>query len=179
MRYFWTLILGMFLGAAVAGWWYAPGEKVETPAVAERQPDGSLVLERQPDTKPRNTAVVPKGGKVVREIRVDVQPARADCPACSVELSLVRMRDDSMRAVAWSPSGEVLGGIDVPIVPLRLDRDLVWAAGISRGTGEESWGGWLDRDFGPVRIGGAFNKIDENARGENRYEARFKIGLRF
>ena len=178
MKYFWTLILGMFLGAAALSVWQRPEQVAEAPAAEEHQADGSLVLERKPDAKAKPAHAFPKGGKAERKISVDVQPERVDCPICTVDMTLVRMPDDTRRVVASSPTGTILGGLDVPIVPLRVDRDLVWAAGISRGTGEESWGGWLDRDFGPVRIGGEVNKISENGY-ESRYEARFKIGLRF
>ena len=183
MKLLWTFVAGAFLGAAVVGWWYKPGEKIEAPAAAERQADGSLVLERtatNPKAKPAHA--IPKGGKAERKISVDVQPERADCPICTVDLTLVRMPDDTRRVIASSQTGTVLGGLDVPILPLNIWRDRPWAAGISRGTGEEAWGLWLDRDFGPVRFGAAANKIDENIHGgdkDRKYEARFKLGLRF
>ena len=179
MRYIWTLILGMFLGAAALSMWQRPEQVAEAPAVAERQDDGSLVLERAAtNPKARPAHAIPKGGKAERKISVDVQPERTDCPICTVDLTLVRMPDDTMRAIASSPTGTILGGLDVPILPLNVWRDRPWAAGISHGTGEEAWGAWLDRDFEYLRLGGEINKISEN-NYESRYEARFKIGLRF
>ena len=177
MRYLWTLILGMFLGAAALSVWQRPDKVDEAPAVADRQADGSLALERKPG-KVRPKQAIPKGGKAERVVSVDVQPDRADCPVCTVDLTLVRMPDETRRVIASSPTGTVLGGLDVPIAPLNVERDHPWAAGISRGTGEEAWGAWLDRDFDFLRIGGEFNKISENSH-ESRYEARLKIGLRF
>lgn len=175
MRYFWSFILGAFIGAAAFAAWQAPTKIVEAPAAAARQADGSLALERtatNPKAKP--VAAIPKGGKAERAIRVDVQPERADCPICSVDLTLVRMPDDTRRVVASSQTGTVLGGLDVPIAPIDITKDHPWAAGISRGTDLESWGVWLDRDFGPVRFGGEANKT-----GDNNYEARIKLGIRF
>lgn len=175
MRYFWVFIIGAFVGAGVCAWWNAPNKISEAPAAAARQADGSLIAERtatNPKAKPAHA--IPKGSKAERAIRVDVQPERADCPVCTVELSLVRMPDDTRRVVASSPTGIVIGALDVPITPIEIDKKHPWAAGISRGTGSESWGAWLDRDIGPLRIGGEANKT-----GEDKYEARLRIGIRF
>lgn len=168
-------MFGAFFGAATCALFYAPKQINETPAVAVRQPDGSMVLERKPDAKAKPVHAIPKGGKAERVVRVDVQPERVDCPICIVDLTLVRMPDDTRRVVASSPTGTILGGLDVPLVPLNIDKDRPWAAGISRGTSTESWGAWVDRDLWEVvRFGGEVNKV-----GDNRYEARFKLGLRF
>lgn len=175
MNYFWSFIVGAFLGAAALAAWQAPKQVTEAPATAARQADGSLVVERtatNPKAKPANA--IPKSGKAERAIRVDVQPERADCPVCTVDLTLVRMPDDTRRVVASSPTGVVMGGLDVPILPIEVDKNHPWAAGISRGTGGESWGAWLDRDIGPLRIGGEANKT-----GEDQFEARLRIGIRF
>src|SRR4030067_133190 len=124
MRYFWSFILGAFIGAAAFAAWQAPTKIVEAPAAAARQADGSLALERtatNPKAKP--VAAIPKGGKAERAIRVDVQPERADCPICSVDLTLVRMPDDTRRVVASSQTGTVLGGLDVPIE--RMAQEII------------------------------------------------------
>lgn len=175
MNYLWSFVVGAFIGAAALAAWQAPTKIVETPATAARQSDGSLVVERtatNPKAKPVHA--IPKGGKAERAIRVDVQPERADCPACTVYLTLVRMPDETRRVVASSPTGIVMGGLDVPILPIEVDKKRPWAAGISRGTGEESWGAWLDRDIGPMRLGAEANKTDVD-----KHEARIKIGIRF
>lgn len=175
LKYFWTFIVGAFIGAGACTWWNAPKHAIETAAIEQRQGDGSLIVERtatNPKAKPVHT--IPKGGKAERVVRVDVQPERADCPVCTVDLTLVRMPDDMLRVVASSPTGSVIGGLDIPAVPLLSDEQHHWAAGLSRGTGEESWGGWLDRDFGVLRIGIEANKTDVD-----KVEGRIKIGVRF
>lgn len=175
MKYFWSFVAGLFLGAAALAAWQAPKKVTEAPAAEARQPDGSLALGRtatNPNAKPVHA--IPKGGKAERAIRVDVQPARADCPVCTVDLTLVRMKDDTRRVVASSPTGAVMGGLDVPILPIEIEKKHPWAAGISRGTGGESWGAWLDRDLGPLRIGGEANKT-----AEDKFEARLRVGIRF
>ena len=180
MKYLWTLILGMFLGAAALHLWQKPEQVVETPAAEAVQKDGSRVLERTATTpKARPAHALPKGGKAERKISVDVQPERADCPLCKVDLTLVRMPDDSRRVVASSTTGTILGGLDVPILPIEVDRDHPWAAGISRGTSGESWGVWLDRDFKMLRIGTEINKIETDTNRDDKYEARIKLGLIF
>ena len=173
-----ALLAGCFIGAAVVAGWYAPLTKTETAATEERQSDGSLALARQPGkAKPANA--VPKGGKPERVISVDVQPARADCPLCRVDLTLVRMPDDGLRVVASSPTGTVVAGLDVPIVPLSITKKRLWGVGGSRGTNADSWGLWLDRDFAMVRTGIELNKTGEDQAGESRYEARVKLGFTF
>lgn len=159
---------------------YRPSLQItETPAAAARQSDGSLLLERKPDAKAKPMHAMPNGGKAERKVSVDVQPARADCPICTVDLTLVRMPDDTRRVVASSPTGEVLGGLDVPIVPLKIAKDYPWAIGGSRGTGSEAWGLWVDRDIARIRIGGEVNKTGVSVDGDDRYEARIKLGFRF
>lgn len=152
----------------------------EAPAAAERQADGSLVLERKPtNPKAKPVHAVPKGGKAERVVRVDVQPERADCPICTVDLTLVRMPDDSRRVVASSPTGTVIGGLDVPIAPLVIVKNHPWAVGPSYGTGTDSWGLWLDRDFGRIRAGIAGHRVGTDKDGDEKYEARVKLGIRF
>lgn len=173
-KYFWTFVIGAFVGAAACAWWNAPKYVTETPAVADRQGDGSLVLERKTDAKAKPAHKLPKGGTPERVVRVDVQPDRADCPLCSVDLTLVRTSDDMLRVVASSPTGTVMGGLDVPMVPLFIDKQHPWAVGISHGTGEESLGVWVDRDFNFMRIGIEANKTDMD-----KYEGRVRFGIRF
>jgi hypothetical protein len=172
--YFWSFMLGAFVGAAALAAWQVPTNVVETPAAAQTQPDGSLVLERMPDSKAKPENAIPEGGKAVRVVHGEIKPKEPDCPICTFDLTLVRMPDNTSRVVLSSQTGTILGGLDVPVATLKIDKDHPWAAGISRGTGFESWGAWLDRDFGPVRFGGEANK-----NGDGQYEARIKLGLRF
>lgn len=173
------VFLGIVISALVAAYFNMQPKPVETPAPAIAQSDGSQVLERKPDAKAKSPSKIPKGGKVERIIHGEIAPhkepgALSDCPVCKFDLTLVRMPDDTQRVILWSDTGTVLGGLDVPTVPININRGRKWAAGVSRGTGGESWGGWLDRDLGWVRLGGEVNKT-----GDNQYEGRIKIGLTF
>lgn len=177
---FTVFMLGAFVGAAACAVWNSPQKITEAPAAAERQADGSLVLERKPTSpKAKPVHAVPKGSKAERVVRVDVQPERTDCPLCTVDLTLIRMPDDTRRVVASSPTGTILGGLDVPIAPLAIVKDRPWAIGGSYATAADSWGVWLDRDFGPLRTGIAAHKVGTDKDGDDKYEARVKLGLRF
>lgn len=173
MKYLWMFIAGVLIGASVCALYNAQNKITETPAIAKRQDDGSLIIERKPDSKTATAHDIPRGWKAERVVRVDVQPARTDCPVCTVDLTLVRTPDQMLRVVASSQSGRVIGGVDVPIAPLNLDKGHPWAAGISYST-ESKTGIWLDRDIGLMRIGIGVDKYE----GE-KYEARINLGFRF
>lgn len=184
-RSFLILALGAALGL-FAGWALWGGAAVhEGAAAAVVQPDSSLVLERAgklPDSAAPH--VIPKGAKEVRRVQVVVQPARGvvarlpvdtgeagrlvasadhppvvdscDCPPVEVNLSLVRMPDKTGRVVASSPNGKVLTGIDFPMESLALPpASKLWAAG-GYIDGQLRLGAFLERDLGPLRVGGHF-----------------------
>jgi hypothetical protein len=171
--------LGLLVAAAICYWRQPVPAQIEAPTTALRQADGSLVLERaatNPKAKP--AASIPKGGKAERVISVDIQSARTDCPVCTVDLTVVRMADDSRRVVASSPTGPVLGGLDIPMIPL-VDHRHSWTIGASRGTAQNSWGIWVDREFGPFRAGVEANRIGVDSAGSDKYEARVRLGVQF
>lgn len=174
-------------GGLALGWWlYGPAPaKPETYAASERLENGSLVLERKPDATARAKTATPKGGRVERVIAVTVQPhAPAStpgvqpvlCPPVTVDMSVVRMPDDSRRVVASSPDGEVVGGVDIPVEPTAATAmPPKWAAGLSINPLEKTPGVFLDRDAGPFRVGVEVNKLSVGA----GVDLRVKAGLRF
>lgn len=138
-------ILGMTLWPAATA--------VESAAPAQRQADGSLIAERDPDASLKLKHEIPKGGKVERDIRVQVQPTdRPDCPVCTVDLSVVEMPDASHRIVASSPTGAVVDALDVPRVAAIVDRPTVWSAGVLY---NGRWGAVVTRDLRWLIVGGA------------------------
>lgn len=160
-------VVGLVVAAVVVAAW--PARKVtETYAPEVRRQDGSVILERQPAAKPAVVHKPPAGGKRERVVHVDIKPTAPDCPLCSVDLTLVKQRDGSRRVIASSTTGEVVTGIDIPL--LAAEPDLKWAAGLSYGQGV---GGWLDRDIGRLRIGIEVNDADAGV------EARGRVGFRF
>lgn len=144
------IVIGLLIAAAICVW------KRETPLTESaapeiRLPDQSLALERDPDSKIDKPMLI-KGGKIERQIKVDIQPDRQDCPVCTAVLTVERMKDGTRRVIASSPTGTVLGGLDVPVLP-SYEPPKLWAAGLGYGeSGTVS--AWVERDFGPVRIGG-------------------------
>lgn len=180
MNYLWSFLFGAFVGAAALAAWQAPTTVTEAPATAVPQDDGSLVLERTAtNPKAKSPSKIPKGGKVERVIHGEIQPNAPGCPRCTFDLTLVQMPDDSRRVVLWSATGAVLGGLDVPVLPLAVEKEHVWALGVSRALAADTWGLWLDRDFAFVRTGLEINKIEADPLNGDRTEARLKLGFRF
>ena len=197
-----VLVLAFGLGFGTAWELYKPrAPKAETAAPAQRQADGSLVLERKPDAKARPAQELPKGAKVERIVQVTVQPkalpalpgiptpgsgpaaapAPTPCAPVRVDLTLVRMPDQTRRVIASSPDGTVVGGVDIPEAPQPQPRVLKWAAGGSWNPADHTYGAWLDRDAGPLRLGAELNQVRTavTAGGAVSYEARIRVGIRF
>lgn len=96
-----------------------------------------------------------------------------DCPPVTVDLSLVRNKDRTHRVVASSPNGQILSGLDIPIdAPSAIPRALPWAAGITMST-DRKFGGFLDRDIGPFRMG------VEAFQTTTSWTAQVRAGIRF
>lgn len=198
----WALIFAAGLGT---GWmlWGTKTPKVETYARAQRQQDGSLVLERkpQPDAKPAQQ--VPKGAKVERVVQVVVQPSaqpveplrpsasdasagdltpeRPPCPPVRVDLTLVRMQDQTRRVLASSPDGVVIGGVDIPVETAAPVRTLKWAAGGSYNPADRTFGAWAERDLGPLRVGADLIQVRQPviAGGGITWAGMIRAGIRF
>lgn len=203
MKYSSLILLLSGIGAGLCGGWFlwhpAPAV-IETPAPAVVQSDGSLILERKPELKPEPPHHIPAGGKVERVVTVTVRPKVSGSPAPAqpiedsvkpaggpglpvpdvhVDMSLIRLPDGSRRVVASSPDGDVVGGVDIPATEeaAKQSRVLKWAAGGYYSPTGSGYGGWLERDFGPFRVGADVGTIKE----QQRYglDARARIGIRF
>jgi hypothetical protein len=188
-------VLGFLLLAFALGFYFfgekttQPATENTAPAAAQSQSDGSVILAREPAartaaqaSKPK--AVLPKGSRLERQIRVTVKPRAslkigssfvATQPAClpvTVDLSLVR-DGDGRRVVASSPDGDVVGGIDVPLESGTMPIPRPWAAGVSCNLGQtcalRGTGAWIERDLGRVRVGAeVFRQSDGHAQGRVR-----------
>ena len=163
------------------GWilWRPKPIPPETYAPQAQQQDGSLVLERKPMPDAKPAQQVPKGARVERVVQVKVKP-RTDTPTAApaipgsgpanvlpelppvtVDLSLVRLPDQTRRVIASSPNGEVIGGVDVPVEAAREVKVLRWAAGYEFAA--STWGKThsvlVQRDLGPLRLGGRVGRV--------------------
>lgn len=191
------LAVGIMLGLGI-GWkiWRPTPVKAETYARAQRQQDGSLILERkpQPDAKPAQE--IPKGAKVERIAQVQFRPAVATvqangpnpeillpvAPPYTLDLTLVRMLDQSRRLIVSSPDGEIVGGVDMPVEAMPEPKTLKWAAGVVYGTtawGDKAVGAFVDRDFAFLRTGMELTKNTYALQARQGWEARAKLGIRF
>jgi hypothetical protein len=191
-RLYWTIVLALsIIGAAIAVvlLWPHPKPVVETAKPAVVQSDGSTILERtdtQPEAKPPH--VVPKGATVERVVQVKVKPKVViadgikDAPSLSpdakpannpitVDLSLVRLTDDTKRVIASSPDGEIVGGMDIPIETLAY-KPRVWAAGISVDPVHQVGGVWVERDISRIRVG-----VDAGVNKFHDFETRLRVGV--
>lgn len=191
-RLYWTIVLALsIIGAAVAAalFWPRPQPVIEVAKPAIVQSDESLILERtdtQPSVKPPH--VVPKGSTVERVVQVKVKPKVViadgikDAPSLSpdakpannpitVDLSLVRLTDDTKRVIASSPDGEIVGGMDIPIETLAY-KPRVWAAGISVDPVHQVGGIWVERDISRIRVG-----VDAGVNKFHDFETRLRFGV--
>lgn len=189
-------VVGMLAGWAL---WHPKPPKVETYAPAIRQPDQSLVLERRPQADAKPAQVVPKGAKVERIVQVTVLPnlpstatgglstpasgidPASPCPPVTVDLTLLRMQDQTLRVVASSPDGRVVGGVDIPTVNVAPARAYKWAVGGSYNPGQATYGVWAQRSAGPFVLGvqAYQERLPIIAGGGVRVQAQVLVGLRF
>jgi hypothetical protein len=170
--------------------------KTEPTASAVRQSDGSLELERNPNSTPVVPHVLPKGSTLEREVQVMIKlgrvtppttqsdsspkgiaPEAAPCPDVHMDLSLVRMPDSTERVIVSSPDGDVVGGLDMPVDIARQARDLKWTVGGTWNPAGKTIGFFVDRDLGPFRVGAEVFQV----RGMQgiTWAGQIKAGVRF
>jgi len=195
MNRLYGVIVLVFLLAGLSLGWYIfrpspPKPEVYAPPVAQK--DGSKVLERKPQADAKPAHEVPKGAKVERIVKIEVKStpvntpsarqigsgstestAAIDCPPVTVDLTLVRLPDESRRVIASSPNGQVVGGVDIPVESARAYKELKWAAGVTANPIDRTFGAFIDRDLGPFRFGAEVNQIKDG------FDTRIKAGMRF
>lgn len=145
----------------------------------ERQADGSVIAERDPEARPeRPPHQLPEGAVEIRYVRVEVAPdpvPDVPCPPVTVDLSLIRDIEGGHRVVASSPNGRVLTALDVPIEPIYLPPAArPWAAGVSYGPWHDRAGVWAERDLGRLRLGADLQHAETGG-----LRALVRVGWRF
>lgn len=178
------IVIGLFIGHSL---YYKPVAK-ETPAFAVTQRDGSQILKRDPDAKAKPAQEIPKGATVERIVKVIVKAkpeaaptiprtsskwsepsasaaaatpvdVAADCPPVNLDLSLVRMPDETRRVIVSSQNGDVLDGIDIPVEAAKPTSDeKKWSVGGTYFT-NKIWAARVGRDIGPVTVSGEVLKF--------------------
>jgi hypothetical protein len=80
------------------------------------------------------------------------------CPPLTIDLSLVRLKDQTHRVIASSPDGTIVGGLDVPVdppAPFKIPR---WSAealvGYDSHAGRNVFGGAVSYGRGPFVVQG-------------------------
>jgi hypothetical protein len=98
-----------------------------------------------------------------------------------VDLSLVRLQDQTRRVIASSPDGHVVGGVDIPIESPTPARTMKWAAGGLWNPADHTFGGWIDRDLGPFRIGPQIEqqRLSASAGSGTTMAFAVRVGVRF
>jgi hypothetical protein len=172
---------GIAVGLILGWWlWHPRQAPIETyaPAVVLSKSD-SYVPERNPaaPVPPTIRAAArelnPKA-KLTRAATITVQPKDESCKPVDVELGVVTMPDKTQRIIARSDDGEITGGVDIPITPEEIRRELKWAAGASYSPIDRTYGAFIDRDIGPFRL-----SIEGRQSKEYGATALVRIGVRF
>lgn len=182
-----VVLVGFGFGAA---WWmFKPVPVIETTNPAETQPDGSTVIERKPDAKAKPKQQTPKGAKVERVIEIVAQGVTPPeiaactsvrCPPVKVDLSLVRLPDNTKRVLASSPDGQIVGAVDIPVETAAPPPEPPkWAVGISIDPLKQTPGVWVHRDIWRVRVTGEINQTRQKIGGPSAVEGRIGVGVTF
>jgi len=75
------------------------------------------------------------------------------CPPIDISLALILDKDQQQRVEAYSPNGDIVGGIDIPVRDITIPKEAKkWAVGMSYNTLEVK-GLWVERDVGRIRLG--------------------------
>lgn len=176
-----ALVMGITFGL-LGGWWlWRPRPTpTEAPAAAvQLTKSGAVAIERKPEAvvPPKIAAAVKelnRKAKLTRAATITVQPTQAGCDAIDIELGVVKLPDDTSRVVVRSDDATVTGGVDIPTAKEQVVKELKWAAGASYDPVERTYGVFIDRDLGPVRLSAELRQYKE--RGAT---ALVRVGIRF
>jgi len=181
----WLPYVACVIVGLLIGWWlwYPHDAPIEKYAPAIILKDGAQVAARVPDAPipeavPRAVKQIP-GAKLVRAISIDVQPKSKDgdttCKPEHIDIGIVKMPDQTERVIVSDQSGNVTKAIDIPVAPIKLQRELKWSVGVDYDALNRRYGGFIERDVGPFRLG--FDLIQTaDTRG---FTALARVGIRF
>jgi len=140
------------------------------------------ILAKQPDKEAKADMPLPKGATLERLVKFSVkqkklpaQPTQEGiqttnvegkvggvsgetsldelCPPIDISLALILDKDKQQRVEAYSPNGDIVGGIDIPVRDITIPKEAKkWAVGMSYNTLEVK-GLWVERDVGRIRLG--------------------------
>lgn len=99
-----------------------------------------------------------------------------ECPPVNVTLALIRDQDQTRRVVASSDDGIILGGVDIPVENVAPVVPKLWAVGAVIDPFKQTYGAFVDRDLGWLRVGAQLNQRDQ---GDIPNQIWLKAGIRF
>lgn len=141
--------------------------------------DSTKILAKQPDKDAKADMPLPKGATLERVVKFSVKqkvkpvqeatesrnvegkvggknsetPLDELCPPIDISLALILDKDKQQRVEAYSPNGDIVGGIDIPVRDITTPKEAKkWAVGMSYNTLEVK-GLWVERDVGRIRLG--------------------------
>ena len=143
------------------------GKPANDPAAHVLKPAGALpegsVVERnvevviQPAVGQHEIAKPSKPTEYLAHVPIPDLSSAFQCPDVTVDLSLIKLKDQTQRVIASSPDGKVIGGLDVPISRQEFPKPVRWTAqgmiGWDTRQGRNVFGGQVSRNLGPFTIG--------------------------
>ena len=192
-----SVIVSLLLGMEI-GWklWH-PKTIHEVSAPAQRQNDGSLILEKQPNTEAKPAQQIPKGAIVERIVYVNAQPhaetitipgsnvmvpsaqpLQNPLHAMRLDMTLIRLPDGTRRMIASSPDADITGGMDIPVEDAQpLPKELKYSAGVV--LGKSSIGALITRDISFMRLGLEVTRNTYALPMRTSWEGRISLSVRF
>ena len=163
-------VLGFFIGRAV---YITPKPKQETFAQKVIQTDGSVIIERNPYENTKKI-IKPTDSKLIRQAFFEIKPNNE--ANIKLNLSLIRLEDQTMRIIAKTDNGTIINAVDVPIDPLGRRLEAKWGLGVIYGN--ESQGLFIERFTDRFIFG--LDVIKQNHFAiNNKYAYAFRFGYKF
>lgn len=161
-----VLVFGLCLGF-LAGWkvYNHAQDGSGTYVGPTAHKDGSVTLERKPDSTTSPGTMIPKGDKAVKIIKlrvrdtvrvvIHVRDTDVVCPPCD-EIPLdftISTGKDGDHVTAKAPAGVLISGTDIPITAAEPPRPHRWRVGLAVEPFRRQGGATVLRDVGPFFFG--------------------------
>ena len=162
-----SIVIGLILGYCLAWQVYGKDTAViggySAPAA---HTDGSVTLERKPDSLKSAPTAIPAGDRPVRVIKlrvrdtvrvvIHVRDTEVVCPPCDeIPLDLtLSTGSDGDHVTARGPAGVLVTGTDIPITG-KMVKPHPWRVGAALDPFERRGGVVALRDIGPLFLGAA------------------------
>ena len=163
------------------------GAKVERVVSVTVQPRPLIDSTYSPAQKPGDNPATVRPATSSDTAPANSKPASGcSCDPITVDLTLVREKNGMRRVIASSKTADVTGGVDIPVESAEPQRKLKWSVGPLWLSNEHQMlptsmmpdGGFITRDFGPLR---AIGSVFRYQLPDGKYEraGQIAIGIRF